>query len=33
MIREEVWEIVEDSMVSGQVLPSLNAYFLTLIPK
>jgi hypothetical protein len=33
MIREEVWEIIEDSRVSGQVLPTLNATFLTLIPK
>jgi hypothetical protein len=33
MIREEVWEIIEDSRASGQVLPALNATFLTLIPK
>jgi hypothetical protein len=33
MIREEVWEIIEDSRQSGQVLPTLNATFLTLIPK
>jgi hypothetical protein len=33
MIREEVWEIIEDSRRSGQVLPALNATFLTLIPK
>jgi hypothetical protein len=33
MIREEVWEIIEDSRISGQVLPALNATFLTLIPK
>jgi hypothetical protein len=33
MIREEVWEIIEDSKSSGQVLPALNATFLTLIPK
>jgi hypothetical protein len=33
MIWEEVWEIIEDSRISGQVLPTLNATFLTLIPK
>jgi hypothetical protein len=33
MIREEVWEIIEDSIRSGQVLQALNATFLTLIPK
>jgi hypothetical protein len=33
MIREEVWALIEDSHKSGQVLPSLNATFLTLIPK
>jgi hypothetical protein len=33
MIREEVWEIIEDSRILGQVLPTLNATFLTLIPK
>jgi hypothetical protein len=33
MIREEVWEIIEDSRRSRQVLPSLNATFLALIPK
>jgi hypothetical protein len=33
MVREEVWEIIEDSRASGQVLPALNATFLTLIPK
>ena len=33
MIREEVWEIIKDSRVSGQVLLTLNATFLTLIPK
>jgi hypothetical protein len=33
MIREEVWEIIEDSRALGQVLPALNATFLTLIPK
>jgi hypothetical protein len=33
MVREEVWEIIEDSRASGQVLLALNATFLTLIPK
>jgi hypothetical protein len=33
MLREEVWEIIEDSRLSGQVLPALNTTFLTLIPK
>jgi hypothetical protein len=33
MIREEVWALIEDSRKSGQVLPALNATFLTLIPK
>jgi hypothetical protein len=33
MLREEVWEIIEDSRLSGQVLLALNATFLTLIPK
>jgi hypothetical protein len=33
MIREEVWEIIEDSRSSGQVLPALNVTFLALIPK
>jgi len=33
MIREEVWEIIEDSRQSGQVLPVLIATFLNLIPK
>jgi hypothetical protein len=33
MIREEVWEIIEDSRKSGQFLQALNATFLTLIPK
>jgi len=32
-IREDVWEIIEDSRRSGKVLQSLNATFLTLIPK
>jgi len=33
MIREEVWEIIEDSRSSRKVLWALNATFLTLIPK
>jgi len=33
MIREEVWEIIEDSILPGQVLLALNATFLILIPK
>jgi hypothetical protein len=33
MIRTEVWEILEDSRATGQVLQALNATFLTLVPK
>jgi hypothetical protein len=33
MIHEEVWKLIEESRVSGKVLPALNATFLTLIPK
>jgi hypothetical protein len=33
MLREEVWQLVEESRSSGKVLPALNATFLTLIPK
>jgi hypothetical protein len=33
LIRTEVWEIIEDSRASGQILQALNATFLTLIPK
>jgi hypothetical protein len=33
MLREEIWEIIEDSRLSEQVLQTLNATFLTLIPK
>jgi hypothetical protein len=33
LVREEVWEVVEESRASGLVLPTLNATFLTLIPK
>ena len=29
----DVWKIVEKSRVSRRILPSLNATFLTLIPK
>jgi exonuclease III len=33
MIRHEVWEILEDSRASGQILKALNSTFLALIPK
>jgi len=33
MIRIEVWEILEDSRATGQILQVLNATFLTLVPK
>jgi hypothetical protein len=33
IVRKEVWEVVEESRTSGQVLSALNATFLTLIPK
>jgi exonuclease III len=33
MIRTEVWEILEESRITGKVLPALNATFLTLVPK
>jgi len=33
IVRKEVWEVVEESRTSGQVLLALNATFLTLIPK
>ena len=33
MIRTEVWEILEDSRATGQGLQSLNATFITLVPK
>jgi hypothetical protein len=33
MIRHEVWEILEDSQASGQILKALNSTFLALIPK
>jgi hypothetical protein len=33
LVRQDVWEVVEESRASGLVLPALNATFLTLIPK
>jgi hypothetical protein len=33
MVRVEVWEIIEDSKASSQVILVVNATFLTLIPK
>jgi exonuclease III len=33
MIRTEVWEILEDSRITGEVLRAFNATFLALIPK
>jgi hypothetical protein len=33
LIRTEVWEILEDSRATGQILQALNATFITLIPK
>jgi hypothetical protein len=33
IIRRDVWEVVEESRASGQVLQAFNATFLTLIPK
>jgi hypothetical protein len=33
LIRTEVWEIIEDSRATGQILQALNATFITLIPK
>ena len=33
MLKEEVWEIVEESRTSKGVLKDFNATFLTLIPK
>jgi hypothetical protein len=33
IIREDLWEIIEDSRRSRHVLQALNANFLTLIPK
>jgi hypothetical protein len=33
MLRQEVWELVEESRSLGKFLPMLNATFITLIPK
>lgn len=33
LVKEEVWEIVEDSRHSRRILKAFNATFLTLIPK
>ena len=33
MVKLDVQKIVEDSKILGQILPALNATFLTLIPK
>ena len=33
MLKHEIWELVEDSRRNQKILPSLNATFLTLIPK
>jgi hypothetical protein len=33
MIREEVFQVVEESRTSGKVLSTFNATFLSLIPK
>ena len=33
MLREEVWQLLEESRNSEKVIPTLNATFLTLIPK
>jgi hypothetical protein len=33
IVRKDVWEVVEESRTSGQVLQALNTTFLTLIPK
>jgi hypothetical protein len=33
LIRTEVWEILEDSRATGQILQALNATFITLVPK
>jgi hypothetical protein len=33
MLREEVWQLMEESRSSRKFLPTLNATFLTLIPK
>lgn len=33
LVKEEMWEIVEDSRRSRRILKAFNATFLTLIPK
>jgi len=33
LIKEEVWQVVEESRVNRWMLPSLNATFISLIPK
>ena len=33
LIKEEIWEVVEESRNTRQVLTSFNATFLSLIPK
>eukprot|EP00253_Pinus_taeda_P011463 PITA_11463 len=33
IVKQEVWEVVEDSIRSGTILKSLNSTFLALIPK
>ena len=33
MVKLDVWKIVEDSRILGRILPSVNATFVTLIPK
>ena len=33
MVKLDVWKIVEQSRISGHILPALNATLLTLIPK
>ena len=33
IVKQEVWEVVEDSRRSGTILKSINSTFLALIPK
>ena len=33
LLKFDVWEMVEESCITHKILPSLNATFLTLIPK
>ena len=33
LVKEEIWEVVEESTQAGQILKAFNATFLTLIPK